>query len=183
MTRTRLISLTLFVLGLTGVAIAVGISQARGGSISGDSPVVVLVIPLFLAGVLLVLVPGCVFLSDLFPSGERTQVEGELFWLGVLSHFPLAVGIFNSVVEQNRISGFDIPRMVLNGAAVTVAFWFIYYCIRDVMARNASALATVIWAIVLLLGNLVAVPVYWWLYLRRRPAWQATGRSNLTDAR
>ena len=169
MTRTRLNSLILFVLGLIGVAIVAGIFQAHGGSLSGDAPIVAIVIPMFFISLLLVLVPGCVLLSDRFPSGERAQAPGDRFRLGVLSHFPLAVGLLNSVIEQNGLAGLDVPRALLSGAGVTVAFWFLYYCIRDLTARRTSELSSVIWGIVLFLGNLVSIPGYWWLYLRDRP--------------
>jgi hypothetical protein len=172
MTRSRLTSITLFTLGLVGVGVVAGVFQAHGGSLDGDSPVVPVVLPIFFASLLLLLVPGCLFLSDLFPSGERVQDEGDRLWLGVLSHFPLAAGVFNSLVEQVGIAGLDVPRAVLGGIGVTLVCWFLYYCTRDLTARGTPELAKVLWAGVLLLGNLLAIPVYWWLYLRPRPTRQ-----------
>jgi hypothetical protein len=182
MTRTRLNSLILFVLGLIGIAIVAGIFQAHGGSLSGDAPIVAIVIPMFFISLLLVLVPGCVLLSDRFPSGERAQAPGDRFRLGVLSHFPLAVGLLNSVIEQNGLSGLDVPRAILNGAGVTVAFWFLHYCIRDLTARKTPIWTMVMLVIVLLLGNLLAIPIYWWFYLRPRPTRQVAIGSELTTA-
>ena len=182
MTRTRWSSVILFVLGLIGLAIVAGIFQAHGGSIAGDSPVVAIVLPVFLASLLLVLLPGCLLLSDRFPSGEPTQAQGDRFRLGVLSHFPLAVGLLNSVIERTGLAGLDVPLAILNGAGVTVAFWFLYYCIQDLTARNTPARPRVIWVIVLLLGNLITIPIHWWLYLRLRPTRKVAVGSELTAA-
>ena len=56
--------------------------------------------------------------------------------------------------------------------------------IRDLTARKTPALPTVIWVIVLLLGNLITIPVYWWIYLRLRPPRQVAvgGESRVVGA-
>jgi hypothetical protein len=156
-------------LGLVGFAVVAGVFQAHGGSLDGDSPLGLVMVLTFMVSLYLVLVPGWGFLSDRFPSGKRVQDEGDRIPLGVLSHFPLGVGVLNVLVDQSGVTGLDVPQVVLNAMAVTVAFWFLYYCVRDLTARGTPPLAQVIWVPVLLLGNLIAIPAYWWLYLRRRP--------------
>jgi len=83
-------------------------------------------------------------------------------------------------------AGFLIPFGVLMGLHIgtmvlIIALLIVY--IRDAYSNpRLDDNKRVFWAVVLFLGNMIAMPIYWWVYLRREPDRSATHSGSSTPA-
>lgn len=83
-------------------------------------------------------------------------------------------------------AGFLIPFSVLMGLHIgtmllIIALLIVY--IRDAYSNpRIDDNKRTFWAIVLFMGNMIAMPIYWWVYLRREPDRLATQPDSSTPA-
>jgi hypothetical protein len=159
--------ISLLIVGLIAVGFLAGIQQstwlddAPGGTIAvlaGDG----------CFGMLSVLFSIQLILSATFPAPGFPIVderEGRLG--GILIAMPLLIGIINACVGDAERSPLFIPIFMLNAVGVSVAFWFLVFCIGHLLAQSVPALVKVFGVVALILGNLVAMPLYWYLFVWR----------------
>src|SRR5262249_18662702 len=99
------------------------------------------------------------------PLGLLTAREGRLG--GILVVLPLLVGVLNACAGYTETSPFFVPLLLLSAVGVSAAFWFLPFCIGHLLAQDRPVLFKVFWVVLLLLGNLIVVPLYWYIFVWR----------------
>jgi hypothetical protein len=95
-------------------------------------------------------------------------------WLvGAVTFWPLVyTGFFGGVVAAAAIAGGQllVPAPVLFGLQVATTFVIIALLVAYLLDTYHNPRLTLarrkLWTVVLLVGSTVAMPVYWWLYVR-----------------
>jgi hypothetical protein len=162
MKRPFLVPVMLLTLGLVALGIVAGIQQRNLDDLGGST------IALYFFGLLLVLVSTWVLLSSALPTPAyqpTSRREGLIG--GILIALPLGVGILNACIGDVERSPLFVPVLLLNAVGVSAAFWFLVFCIGHLLAQDRPALFKGLWVILLLLGNLVALPIYWYVFVWR----------------
>jgi hypothetical protein len=164
MKRPFLVPVMLLTLGLVALGIVAG-TQQRGLDDLGGSTIALLMGASFF-GLLLVFVSTWVLLSSVLPTlayHPTSQREGLLG--GILIAVPFGIGVLNACVGEAERSPLFVPVVLLNAVGVSAAFWFLVFCIGHLLAQDRPALFKGLWVVLLLLGNLVAMPLYWYIFV------------------
>jgi hypothetical protein len=161
-------SVVLLIMGLAAVGIVAGVQQnTRPDDLSGGTTVGMLgCFGMF--GMLAVLLSTQIVLTAIFPTPDFPTVserEGRLG--GILIVIPLLIGILNVWIGKDERSPLYIPALMLSAVGVSAAFWFLVFCIGHLLARRGPALVKAFWVVALILGNLVVIPLYWYLFIWR----------------
>ena len=162
MKRPFVVPAMLLTTGLVALGIVAGIQQRNLDDPGGRT------IALFFFGLLLVLVSTWVLLSSALPTPAyhpTSRREGLLG--GILIALPLGVGILNACIGDVESGPVFVPVLLLNAVGVSAAFWFLVFCIGHLLAQDRPALFKGLWVMLLLLGNLVAMPLYWYAFVWR----------------
>jgi hypothetical protein len=162
MGRKTWIPLILLIIGLVALGIAAGIppSAENGPDSLGESMFALLCFAL-----LLVLVSTQVLLFAVLPVPgfhPTSQKEGLLgaILLGVL----LVIGFINLFVGAVEKSPFLIALYALG---VSGTAWFEFFCIGHLLAQKRPVPFKVLWVTLLIVGNVVVMPVYWYIFVWR----------------
>jgi hypothetical protein len=155
----------LLALGLVALGIVAGIQQRGLDDLGGGT-----IAPLMgasILGLLLVFVSTWALLSALLPWGysRLSAREGRLG--GLLVVLPLLVGVLNACAGYTETSPFFVPLLLLSAVGVSAALWFLPFCIGHLLAQDRPVLFKGLWVVLLLLGNLIAVPLYWYIFVWR----------------
>jgi hypothetical protein len=119
---------------------------------------------------------------------NRTLLGALTLWpLLYLVFFFIVVGIATIQGDGDPDdAGFLIPFGVLMGLHIgtmllIIALMIVY--IRDAYSNpRVDDNKRTFWAIVLFMGNMIAMPIYWWVYLRREPDRSAIHSDSSTRA-
>jgi hypothetical protein len=165
MKRPFLVPVMLLTLGLGALGIVAGIQQRGLDDLGGGTIALLMGASCF--GLLLVFVSTWALLSALLPWGysRLSAREGRLG--GILVVLPLLVGVLYACAGYTETSPLYVPLLLLNAVGVSAALWFLPFCVGHVLAREWPALFKVFWVVLLLLGNLIVVPLYWYIFVWR----------------
>jgi hypothetical protein len=168
MKRPLLAPVMLLTLGLVALGIAAGIQQRFRNDLNdlgwGNFA---LLAAAACFGLLLVFVSTWALLSALLPWGysRLTAREGRLG--GILVALPLLVGVLNACAGYTETSPFFVPLLLLSAVGVSAALWFLPFCVGHLLAQDRPVLFKGLWVVLLLLGNLIVVPLYWYIFVWR----------------
>jgi hypothetical protein len=84
---------------------------------------------------------------------------------GVLLALLLVLGIINYLVGNIERSPLFVLLILLNAVGVSAGFWFLTFCVGHVMAQHCHGFLKAILFIVLVLGTLLVMPIYWCLFV------------------
>jgi hypothetical protein len=156
-TRTPIIMLTT---ALVALGIVAGIQpDAENGA------VLLFALPV---AYLLVFLSTWVLLATVLPTpGFRLPSQREGLVGGILIFLPLVVGFINVCVGSAESSPLFVPLLMLNAVAVSATCWFMTFCIAHLLTQDRPLLFKVIGFVLLILGSLVAMPVYWYVFVWR----------------
>jgi hypothetical protein len=167
MGRETRIPIILLTIGLVALGIAAGIqlgtdlNEFAGGTFVFFAAVSCL-------AVLLVFVSTMGLISAVLPTpGFRPTSQREGLLGGILLCVILLIGFINFHVGNVEKTPFFIPLLMLNAVGVSGAFWFLFFCIGHLLVQDRSVLFKAFWVVVLILGNLVSMPVYWFIFVWR----------------
>jgi hypothetical protein len=169
MGRETRIPIILLTIGLVALGIVAAIQQGVEDGFNGlpGITIAVLVVTSFFT-FLLVLVSTQALLPTVLPTpAYRTMSQREGLLGGILLGVPLVIGFINFCVGDVERSPLFFLLFPLNVVGVSGAFWFLITCIGHLLAQDRSVLFKVFWVVVLILGNLVAMPVYWFIFVWR----------------
>lgn len=165
-TRKPIIMLTV---GLVALGIVAAIQQGTEdglNSLAGSTIAVLVVTSSF--ALLLVLFSTQVLISAVLPTpGFRPTSQREGLLGGILLCVILLIGFINFHLGNAERTPFFIPLLMLNAVGVSGAFWFLFFCIGHLLVQDSPVLFKAFWVVVLILGNLVAMPVYWLIFVWR----------------
>jgi hypothetical protein len=169
MKRQFLVPVSLLMIGLVALGMAAGIQQRSGNDLNdlgwGNFA---LLAAASCFGLLLVIVSTQVLLSAVLPTpAYRTMSQREGLLGGILIAVPLLIGVINVSVGEAESSPLYVPVVLLNAVGVSAAFWFLVFCIGHLLAQDRPALCKGLGVVLLLLGNLVAMPLYWYTFVWR----------------
>jgi hypothetical protein len=156
----------LLTLGLVALGVVAGVQQRGLDDLGGGTLALLMGASSF--GLLLVLVSTWVLLSSALPTPAyhpTSQREGLLG--GILIALPLGVGILNACIGDVESSPLFVSVLLLSAVGVSAAFWFLVFCLGHLLAQDRPALFKGLWVVLLLLGNLVALPLYWYAFVWR----------------
>jgi hypothetical protein len=68
---------------------------------------------------------------------------------------------------------FDVLRLVIGVSGIAMTIGFVFHALRSGAVPQEKRL---LWAVVLLFGNILVLPFYWWWYIRRLPRVSAESR-------
>ncbi len=163
-----LVPVSLLTIGLVALGIAAGTQQRVPDDVGGST--IALLMGAFLFGWVLVFVSTWALLWSLFPTpAYSTPSRREGLLGGILIVVPLLVGVVNVCIGEAAKSPIYVPVVMLNAVGGTVAFWFMCFCIRHLLAQDIPVLFKGLWVVLLLLGSLVAMPMYWYIFVWRPP--------------
>jgi hypothetical protein len=166
MKRQFLVPVILLAIGLAALGAVAGIQQ-RGLDDLGGS-IIALMVGASFFGLLLVVVSTSLLLSSLLPTPAFQPVRPREGLLGgILLAVPLGIGFIDLCVGDAERSPLFIPLLMLNAVGVSGAFWFLHSCIGHLLAQDRPALFKGVWFVLLVLGNLVAMPIYWYVFVWR----------------
>jgi hypothetical protein len=166
MKRPFLVPAMLLTLGLVALGVVAGIQQRGLDDLGGSTLALLMGASSF--GLLLVLVSTWVLLSSVLPTpAYRPTSQGEGLLGGILIAVPFSIGVLNACVGEAETSPLYFPVVLLNAVGVSAAFWFLFFCIGHLLAQDRPALFKGLWVVLLLLGNLVAMPLYWYTFVWR----------------
>jgi hypothetical protein len=165
MKRPFLVPVMLLTLGLVALGAGAGILQHDLEELGGSTFALLMGAAFF--GFLLVFVSTWALLSSLLPWGYSRLNEREGRLGGILVAVPLLVGVLNACTGYMETSPFFVPLLLLNAVAGSAALWFLPFCIGHLIAQDRPALFKVFWVVLLLLGTLIAVPLYWYIFVLR----------------
>jgi hypothetical protein len=167
MGRKTIFSVVALTIGLVGLGFVAGIQQ-RGDLDDLSGGMVALLAAVAIFAFLLVFVSTSVLLSTVLPTpGYRPGSRGEGRLGGILIAFPLVIALANAWVGDADRSPLYILFMMLNVLGAATAFWFLCFCVAHLFAHNSGPLVMVLWVVLLLLGSVVTMPLYWYLYVWR----------------
>jgi hypothetical protein len=161
-----IIPAVLLTLGLVALGIGAGI-QPGGPDDSGEGTFVLLM-GLSFFGFGLVLVSTWVLLWSALPTPADeplSQREGRLG--GILVAVPLGVGLLGACVGHLERSPLYVPLLLLGAVAGSVASWFLAFCLRHQFVQDRPVVFKGLWVVLFLLGNLLALPLYWYAFVWR----------------
>ncbi len=169
MKQQLLVPVSLLTIGLVALGIAAGIQQRSGNDLNdlgwGNFA---LLAAASCFGLLLVIVSTQVLLSSVLPTPAyhpTSQREGLLG--GILIAVPFIIGVINACVGEAERSPLFVPVVLLNAVGVSAAFWFLFFCIGHLLTQDRGVLFKGLWVVLLILGNLVAMPLYWYIFVWR----------------
>jgi hypothetical protein len=169
MKRQFLVPTIYLTTGLVALGIVVGVRQGAENGVNGLTGGTVAVLAAVAFGAfLMVLFSTWALLSAALPlavARPTSQREGLLG--GILLGMVLVIGVSNGCVGDSHRSPLFVPLFLLNVVAVSAAFWFLTTCVGHVLTQERPALFKAFWVALLILGNLIAMPVYWCLYIWR----------------
>ena len=165
MKRPFLVPVMLLTLGLVALGIVAGIQQRGLDGLGGST--IALLMGTSISGLLLVFVSTWALLSALLPWGysRLSAREGRLG--GILVVLPLLVGVLNACAGYRETSPFFVPLLLLSAVGVSAALWFLPFCIGHLLAQDRPVLFKGLGVVLLLLGNLIVVPLYWYIFVWR----------------
>jgi hypothetical protein len=163
MKRPFLVPVMVLTISLGALGIIAGILQ-RGLESLGSSTFTLLMAASFFC-LFLIFDSTWALLSALLPWGYSRLSARERRLGGILVFLPLLVGVLNACAGYMETSPFFVPLLLLNAVGVSAALWFLPFCIGHLLVRDRPALFKVFWMALLLLGNLIAVPVYWYIFV------------------
>ncbi len=152
--------------GLAALGAVAGVQQRGLDDLSGGTIALLMGASFF--GLLLVLVSTGLLLSSLLPTPALQPVSQREGLLGaILLAAPLVIGCINFDVGDAETSPLFIPLVMLNAVGVSGALWFLQSCVGHLLAQDRPALFKGTWFVLLVLGNLVAMPIYWCVFVWR----------------
>jgi hypothetical protein len=165
MKRQFLVPAVPLAVGLAALGVVAGMQRRGLDDLGGGTIALLMGASCF--GLLLVFVSTWALLSALLPWGysRLSAREGRLG--GILVALPLLVGVLNACAGYTETSPFFVPLLMLSAVGVSAALWFLPFCIGHLLAQDRPALFKVFWVVLLLLGNLIAVPLYWYIFVWR----------------
>jgi hypothetical protein len=165
MKKQVIVPIIVLAIGLLALGIGAGVQQCDWEETGGST--IALLLGAFVFGFFLVFVSTWALLSSLLPWGysRLSAREGRLG--GILVALPLLVGVLNACARYLETSPLFVPLLLLNAVAGSAVLWFLPFCVGHVFGREWPALFKVFWVVVLLLGNLIAVPVYCYIFVWR----------------
>jgi hypothetical protein len=155
------------VLAIGLLALAIGARVLQHDWVEANSDTIALLMGAFVFGFLLVFVSTWALLSSFLPWGYSRLSAREARLGGILVALPLLVGVLNACARYRETSPLFVPLLLLNAVAGSAALWFLPFCVGHVFGREWPVLFKVFWIVLLLLGNLIAVPVYWYAFVWR----------------
>jgi hypothetical protein len=160
--------ISLLIVGLVAVGFLVGIQQSTWLDDLSGGAVLAVFFCFGMFGMLAVLLSTQLILSSILPTpGYQALSEREGRLGGILIAMPLLIGIINACVGDVERSPLFIPIFMLNVVGVSVAFWFLGFCIGHVVTQGGPVLIKGFWIVAFMLGNLVVMPLYWYLFVWR----------------
>jgi hypothetical protein len=156
--------ISLLIVGLVAVGFLAGIGQSTlpGGTL------LVGIACFGMFGLLAVLVSTHLILSSILPTpGYQALSEREGRLGEILIAMPLLIAIIKACVGDAERSALFVPIFMLNVVGVSVAFWFLGFCIGHVVTQGGLVLIKGFWIVAFMLGNLVVMPLYWYLFVWR----------------
>jgi hypothetical protein len=181
MGRQSRIPILLLTLGLVALGIAAGTQQgAEDGpnGLAAGSTLAVFLGATFV-GSLLIFVATWVWLCAVLPTGmfrPMSQREGLLG--GILMGVLLVIGFINFCAGDAERSRFFVPLLLLNAVGISGAYFFLTTCIGHVLTQDRPVRFKALWVALLVLGNLVAMPLYWCLFVWRPSMALPSGGKN-----
>jgi hypothetical protein len=169
MRHKPLVLIVLLMGGLMGMGLVAGLQQLYPGEIN-DLPVAgsTLLGIVAAAGFLAVLFSTSALLSLILPTlGYRPMSRYEALLGGILVCVPLAVLIINVCVGATEKSPLFTLIMLANAVGVSTLYWFLFFCLGHLLAQQRGSTFKTIWIILLILGNIITVPLYWCLFVLR----------------
>ncbi len=168
MKRQFLVPVSLLTIGLVALGVAAGTQQRFRNDLNdlgwGE---LALLAAAACFGLLLVFVSTWALLSALLPWGYCRLSAREARLGGILVALPLLVGVLNACAGHTETSPFFVPLLLLSAVGGSAALWFLPFCIGHLLAQDRPALFKGLWVVLLLLGNLVAMPLYWYIFVWR----------------
>jgi hypothetical protein len=159
----------LLTVGLVALGIPAGIQQSAPDGLDDlGGGTIALLAGASCVGLLLVLVSTWALLSYALPTpayqptGRREGLLG-----GILVAVPLLIAGINVWVGEAERSPLFTPLLLLNAVGVSAAFWFLVFSAAHLLAQDRSALFKGLWGVALLLGNVAALPIYWYAFVWR----------------
>jgi hypothetical protein len=166
MRRQYLIPVVLLTLGLVALRIAAGTPQRGPDDLGGGTFALLVGASHF--GSSLVLVSTWVLLWSAVPTPADeplSQREGRLG--GLLVALPLGVGLLAACAGHREGSPLYVPFLLSGAVAGSAASWFLAFCLRHLLTQDRPVLFKALWVVLLLLGNLLALPLYWYTFVWR----------------
>jgi hypothetical protein len=159
--------ISVLIIGLVAVGIVAGIQQSTWSDDLAVGTIIALA-GVSCVSVVAVLLSTQVVLTAIFPTpAYQTLSEREGRLGGILIAIPLPIWIINVCVGDAEKSPLFVPIFMLSTVGISVAFWFLVFCIGHLLAQSVPALVKVFGVVALILGNLVVMPLYWYAFVWR----------------
>jgi hypothetical protein len=159
-------------IGLVALGVDAEILQRSLDDLGGGTFALLMGASLF--GLWLVPVSTWTLLSSLLPTPAYSPMSrrdgllgGLLLPGGILIAVPFSICAIGSAVGVAERSPLSIPLLMLNAVGVSCASWFFRFCLGHLIAQDRPVLFKGMWLVLLILGNLVAMPIYWYAFARR----------------
>ena len=100
-----------------------------------------------------------------------------LFYVSFMAFFCLMASGLARELDARVAAFFFLPFVLYFLAFLAIAALLVVYMMHLFKTRRVPKDQRALWAVVLLLGNMLAMPVYWYLYIWREPAKEIEGVS------
>jgi hypothetical protein len=109
------------------------------------------------------------------PSNGSDITRKAIDKLGVLSYAPLVTGCINVVIDEccspETRNSWPVlaPLLLANAVGVLALFYCLFYFLRHLLNPNhrMSVIGKCVWFVLLLLGHMLTIPIYWYIYIVR----------------
>jgi heme/copper-type cytochrome/quinol oxidase subunit 3 len=91
--------------------------------------------------------------------------------LYIFIFFALVIVQFSTLIGGSPDGAFPVVFFILIGLHIFTMFWvmalLVYYIVNVFNNERVPGDKKALWAVVIFLGNMIAMPVYWYLYIWR----------------
>lgn len=112
------------------------------------------------------------------------MTKREIDRFGVMSYAALILGVINGFLQDSPALRNNflviIPLFAVNLVGVSAVLYCLGSFISHLLTENqrVRGFATVGWLVLLVFGNLVTMPIYWYWYIVREHMGETAGRSR-----